>query len=217
MSELSKRFLTSLFLLFIIILSFISINILCILVFIVNFLVIDEFVKIFSRIYKRNIFKKFLIILLVFIYMAYFSLVIYLFLIPSFSSNKLILLFLLVICASTDIGGFFFGKLIGGMKITKISPNKTYSGLLGSIILSLFLGYIYFEVMSDTIKLNINLFYFIIIISLISQIGDLVISYFKRLAKIKDTGSILPGHGGILDRIDGMLLALPLGIIIYSL
>ena len=217
MSELSKRFLTSLFLLFIIILSFISINILCILVFIINFLVIDEFVKIFSRIYKRNIFKKFLIILLVFIYMAYFSLVIYLFLIPSFSSNKLILLFLLVICASTDIGGFFFGKLIGGMKITKISPNKTYSGLLGSIILSLFLGYIYFEVMSDTIKLNINLFYFIIMISFISQIGDLVISYFKRLAKIKDTGSILPGHGGILDRIDGMLLALPLGIIIYSL
>ncbi len=217
MSELSKRFLTSLFLLFIIILSFISINILCILIFIVNFLVIDEFVKIFSRIYKRNIFKTFLTILLVFIYMTYFSLVIYLFLIPSFSSNKLILLFLLVICASTDIGGFFFGKLIGGMKITKISPNKTYSGFLGSIILSLFLGYIYFEVMSDTIKLNINLFYFIIMISFISQIGDLVISYFKRLAKIKDTGSILPGHGGILDRIDGMLLALPLGIIIYSL
>tara|TARA_Y100000992_G_C21028130_1_gene379010 strand:- start:236 stop:610 length:375 start_codon:yes stop_codon:yes gene_type:complete len=124
---------------------------------------------------------------------------------------------LLIICASTDIGGFFFGRLIGGMKITKISPNKTYSGFLGSIILSLFLGHIYFEFMSDTIKLNINLFYFIIIISLISQIGDLVISYFKRLAKIKDTGSILPGHGGILDRIDGMLLALPLGIIIYSL
>tara|TARA_A100001011_G_C14148087_1_gene772777 strand:- start:117 stop:770 length:654 start_codon:yes stop_codon:yes gene_type:complete len=217
MSELSKRFLTSLFLLFIIILSFISIKILCILIFIVNFLVIDEFVKIFSRIYKRNIFKKFLTILLVFIYMTYFSLVIYLFLIQSFSSNKLILLFLLVICASTDIGGFFFGKLIGGMKITKISPNKTFSGFLGSIILSLFLGYIYFEVMSDTIKLNINLFYFIIMISFISQIGDLVISYFKRLAKIKDTGSILPGHGGILDRIDGMLLALPLGIIIYSL
>ena len=217
MSELSKRFLTSLFLLFIIILSFININILCILVFIVNFFVIDEFVKIFSRVYKRNIFKKFLTILLVFIYMTYFSLVIYLFLIPSFSSNKLILIFLLIICVSTDIGGFFFGKLIGGMKITKISPNKTYSGFLGSIILSLFLGHIYFEVMSDTIKLNINLFYFIIIISLISQIGDLAISYFKRLAKIKDTGSILPGHGGVLDRIDGMLLALPLGIIIYSL
>ena len=189
----------------------------CILVFIVNFFVIDEFVKIFSRVYKRNIFKKFLTILLVFIYMTYFSLVIYSFLIPSFSSNKLILIFLLIICVSTDIGGFFFGKLIGGMKITKISPNKTYSGFLGSIILSLFVGHIYFEVMSDTIKLNINLFYFIIIISLISQIGDLAISYFKRLAKIKDTGSILPGHGGVLDRIDGMLLALPLGIIIYSL
>ena len=115
----------------------------------------------------------------------------------------------------TDVGGFVFGKLIGGKKLTKISPNKTYSGMLGAIIFSLLFGYLFYYKVNILI-LDINIFVFIIIISLISQLGDLMVSFLKRKAKMKDTGSILPGHGGILDRIDGILLAIPVGIFLIS-
>ena len=102
-------------------------------------------------------------------------------------------------------------------KITKISPNKTYSGLVGSFVISLIIGYS-FQNVYDDVKLTVsNLFLVIMLISSISQAGDLIISIFKRKAKIKDTGSFLPGHGGILDRIDGVLLALPIGILIISI
>ena len=125
------------------------------------------------------------------------------------------LIFLILICILTDIGGFIFGKLIGGKKLTKISPNKTYSGMLGAIIFSLLFGYLFYYKVNILI-LDINIFVFIIIISLISQLGDLMVSFLKRKAKMKDTGSILPGHGGILDRIDGILLAIPVGIFLIS-
>ena len=125
------------------------------------------------------------------------------------------LIFLILICILTDIGGFIFGKLIGGKKLTKISPNKTYSGMLGAIIFSLLFGYLFYYQVNILI-LDINIFIFIIIISLISQLGDLMVSFLKRKAKMKDTGSILPGHGGILDRIDGILLAIPVGIFLIS-
>ena len=125
------------------------------------------------------------------------------------------LIFLILICILTDIGGFIFGKLIGGKKLTKISPNKTYSGMLGAIIFSLLFGYLFYYQVNILI-LDINIFVFIIIISLISQLGDLMVSFLKRKAKMKDTGSILPGHGGILDRIDGILLAIPVGIFLIS-
>ena len=122
-------------------------------------------------------------------------------------------MFLILICICTDIGGFIFGKIIGGKKFTKISPNKTYAGIIGSFIIPLIFGYLYNAIYSEILVLKINIFLLIIFISFISQCGDLMISFFKRKAKIKDTGSILPGHGGILDRIDGMLLALPIGVI----
>ena len=125
------------------------------------------------------------------------------------------LIFLILICILTDIGGFIFGKLIGGKKLTKISPNKTYSGMFGAIIFSLLFGYLFYYQVNILI-LDINIFVFIIIISLISQLGDLMVSFLKRKAKMKDTGSILPGHGGILDRIDGILLAIPVGIFLIS-
>ena len=125
------------------------------------------------------------------------------------------LIFLILICILTDIGGFIFGKLIGGKKLTKISPNKTYSGMLGAIIFSLLFGYLFYYQVNILI-LDINIFVFIIIISLISQLGDLMVSFLKRKAKMKDTGSILPGHGGILDRIDGILFAIPVGIFLIS-
>ena len=174
----------------------------------------NEFNKIFKEIYAKKKNLHFTYYCLATAYMIFFSLVIIIFLIKSFEINKLQIIFILLICISTDIGGFIFGKTIGGKKLTSISPKKTYSGLIGSFTTSFLIGLITYNFMYEQIFININIFTYIFLISLISQLGDLFISYFKRKAKIKDTGSILPGHGGILDRIDGMLFALPLGIII---
>ena len=128
-------------------------------------------------------------------------------------------LFLIVtaICILTDIGGFVFGKILEGPKLTKFSPNKTYSGLIGSYIFALtvipFL--IIFEI--DENLLVFNLFIFVILVSTISQIGDIIVSIFKRISKIKDTGKIIPGHGGLLDRIDGMIFAFPVSYFLLNL
>ena len=121
--------------------------------------------------------------------------------------------FILITSISTDIGGYIFGKIFKGPKLTKISPKKTYSGVLGGYILSLIIVSIFLNY-SNFITKNIFTFSFsniflILIISSISQVGDLIVSYFKRLSKIKDTGRLIPGHGGILDRIDGMIFAFP--------
>ena len=117
-------------------------------------------------------------------------------------------IFIFLICVSTDIGGYVFGKFFKGPKLIKISPNKTYSGMIGGYLLSL----IFLSIFMDWINSAINMDWFIvtILISTVSQIGDIIISYFKRLSKIKDTGKIIPGHGGLLDRIDGMIFAFPI-------
>ena len=121
------------------------------------------------------------------------------------------LLFILIICVGTDIGGFIFGRILKGPKLTKISPKKTYSGILGSYLLSTIFTLIYFKIInisySGTQILEILLYVFLI--STVSQLGDLIISFFKRISNIKDTGKIIPGHGGVLDRIDGMIFAFP--------
>ena len=116
--------------------------------------------------------------------------------------------FVLLVCVSTDIGGYVFGKLFKGPKLTKISPNKTYSGMIGGYLLSL----IFLSIFMSWINITANEEWFIvtILISSVSQIGDIIISYFKRLSKVKDTGKIIPGHGGLLDRIDGMVFAFPI-------
>ena len=117
-------------------------------------------------------------------------------------------IYILLICISTDIGGYVFGKLFKGPKLTKISPNKTYSGMIGGYFLSLiFLSF--FMWLTDQTT-SVEWFIITILISTMSQIGDIIISYFKRLSKIKDTGKIIPGHGGLLDRIDGMIFAFPI-------
>ena len=125
---------------------------------------------------------------------------------------------ILLICISTDIGGYIFGKTFKGPKLTKISPKKTYSGVIGGyvfsiIILSLWLSS---DLFIKPQELNFDTFIAIIIISTVSQIGDIIISYFKRLSKVKDTGKIIPGHGGLLDRIDGMIFAFPFAYIIFK-
>ena len=216
MSEINKRIITSFFLLLIIFFSFLNFKILNIFLFFLSFIALVELNNIFKKIFKKkNLFQSISIFLSV-LYISFFSLIVISFLSEKFIIDKFIILFLLIICISTDIGGYIFGKSIGGKKLTSISPNKTYSGSLGSIFLSLIVGYIFYQIQSDLILININMFIFIILISLLSQIGDLLISFLKRKAKIKDTGSILPGHGGILDRIDGILLAVPLGLILIN-
>ena len=133
------------------------------------------------------------------------------------SEGPIFFLYVISICFFTDIGGYVFGKLIGGKKLSKISPNKTISGTIGSFIFSiapliifLNLGYLNLEFDSKNILLCL-------IISLTSQLGDLFISFFKRKAKIKDTGRLLPGHGGVLDRVDGIIFAIPFAYFLIKL
>ena len=119
-----------------------------------------------------------------------------------------------MICIMTDLGGIFFGKLFKGKKLTKISPKKTISGSIGSFIFSLLLMFIFILVFN--FELEFKLILITILVSLISQIGDILISFLKRKAKVKDTGDLLPGHGGFLDRLDGILFGFPMGFILYN-
>ena len=122
--------------------------------------------------------------------------------------------FVILVCIFSDIGGYVVGKTVGGKKLTKISPNKTVSGSIGSFVFSFIPLFIFSILFYEKINsLFINLIFLSIFISLISQVGDLFISFFKRKAGVKDTGNILPGHGGILDRIDGMIFAIPVTFI----
>ncbi len=135
------------------------------------------------------------------------------------SGDYIYFLIILLICISTDIGGYIFGKILKGPKLTKISPKKTFSGVIGGylfsiIILSLWLSS---DLFIKPQELNSDTFILIIIISTVSQIGDIIVSYFKRLSKIKDTGKIIPGHGGLLDRIDGMIFAFPFAYMIFKI
>ena len=123
-------------------------------------------------------------------------------------------LFIILICVLTDLGGYIFGKIFNGPKLTKISPKKTYSGVIGSFLVSLTAGLIFINYLGkDSMILYLDGLHELIIvlfISFISQIGDLIVSYFKRKAKLKDTGKIIPGHGGLLDRIDGLIFVFPI-------
>jgi len=125
-----------------------------------------------------------------------------------------LLLFITIICVSTDIGGYVFGNIFKGPKLTKFSPNKTYAGMIGGYLLSIISITIFTNDISSQGDLPINWFAFVLFVSSISQIGDIIISYFKRLSKIKNTGKIIPGHGGLLDRVDGMIFAFPFSYII---
>ena len=118
-------------------------------------------------------------------------------------------LYIISICFFTDIGGYVFGKSIGGKKLSKISPNKTISGTIGSFIFSIFPLIIFLDLDYLNLEFDLNNILLCLLVSLISQLGDLFISFFKRKAKIKDTGKLLPGHGGVLDRVDGIIFAIP--------
>tara|TARA_B110000259_G_C13954323_1_gene378087 strand:- start:589 stop:1128 length:540 start_codon:yes stop_codon:yes gene_type:complete len=131
------------------------------------------------------------------------------------SEYSLIILFwILTSTFLSDIGGYLFGKIFGGKKLTKLSPNKTYSGSLGSFILScsslLFLNVVQIILFNKLIInfLELSFLIFTILISATCQLGDLFVSFWKRKIRIKNTSNLLPGHGGILDRIDGLIFVL---------
>ena len=133
-----------------------------------------------------------------------------------FDIGYIYLLLVTFICVLTDIGGYIFGKLFQGPKLTKISPNKTYSGMLGSFLMPIISIYFFLNFSNqEFFNLTKEIFFFILLISFISQLGDLLVSYFKRKSKIKDTGNIIPGHGGVLDRIDGMIFAFPFSYLFF--
>jgi len=133
------------------------------------------------------------------------------------SVSPIFFLYVISICFFTDIGGYVFGKIIGGKKLSKISPNKTVAGSVGSFILSIMPLIIVLNLNSLNLEFNMTNITFCLLISLISQLGDLFISLIKRKAKIKDTGKLLPGHGGILDRLDGIIFAVPFSYFLIKL
>ena len=179
---------------------------------IVSFICWFEFINLVKRIWKKKPIIIFPIILS--------FLFLYLFILTAYKirieEGAVAILFVLGICIFSDIGGYIIGKSIGGKKLTKISPNKTVSGSFGSFLFSLFpLGILMILGLEENFSEKMILY--CLLLSLACQLGDLIISYFKRLAKVKDTGSILPGHGGMLDRIDGIIFAIPSVIIIQPL
>ena len=168
-----------------------------------------EFSKIIEIIFKHNYLKKIFWNLIFMIYIFSFCSIILVF---SFSMHLKIMIFLILLtCISSDIGGYIFGKFFKGPKLSKISPNKTISGALGSLILSSLCILLLFFYLTK--NFDLYLLFVGIITSIGCQIGDLFFSFLKRKSFLKDTGNWLPGHGGILDRIDGILIGMPTGFI----
>jgi len=213
-NEFYKRFMSSVILLPLILIVIIEGNFFFN-IFLILFLILSiiEWLKIsFNRVY--------LFVGVIFLIFSFFSL----FEIRNFykfnDHNIFIFIYILIICISTDIGGYIFGKMFKGPKLTKISPNKTYSGSIGAFILSLLTTYFYIDnshlFFDISIKFDFIFLLTTFFISFISQIGDILISFFKRISNVKDTGNLIPGHGGILDRIDGIIFAYPIFYILQN-
>ena len=214
-NELNKRIITSviLFIIFLLIVySHSSVFGISLLIF--SFAICIEFNNILKKLVgslylpsKKFNSKFFILMWIPFIYMFF------IFGLLTFDIYKMegptFFLFIISICFFTDIGGYVVGKTIGGKKLTKISPNKTLSGSIGSFLFSIIPLVIFNNINDFQLKFEINTVILCLLISLVSQIGDLFISLLKRKAKIKDTGNILPGHGGFLDRTDGIIFAIP--------
>jgi len=212
--ELKKRIITSALLFSVLILMFSNNYFLVyflIIIFLYSFL---EFSSLVNKIYfKRNqiqLILNLLFAIYLFIYASLFCLL------NQIVEFKLLIFFCLLVCIFSDIGGLFCGKLFKGRKLTKISPNKTLSGSIGSLVFSLLISVLFLLTVYQNIN-PIKLITLAIFVSIGCQIGDIFFSFLKRKAKVKDTGSILPGHGGILDRVDGILVGIPFGIISTAL
>ena len=221
MSNLSKRVITSLILLLTVSFAFIYSFILIVLLILVSVFSWIEFNNILIKIFKKdNISSRFFKIFfkgLSLIYLVLFSILIFNNITQEPILYKINLIYIFLVCIFSDIGGYIFGNVFKGKKLTKISPKKTISGSLGSFFLPMILIPVIIYLLSNEGFNNFNLLILIFSVSLVCQLGDLFISFLKRKAKVKDTGDLLPGHGGILDRIDGILFAIPYGIIISNI
>ena len=216
-TNLQKRIITSIFLLLLLFLMFEYSFILITGLIIIAVISWIEFNGLISKILKKKKTKE---IFLRFIYKAisllYLFILVYLIIITQIHKPALsiIIFYTILVSVMSDIGGLIIGKIFKGKKLTKISPNKTMSGSFGSFLFALLLIPFF-----NQTPLSHNIFSLIIItivISLVSQLGDLFISFLKRKAKVKDTSDILPGHGGMLDRIDGIIFAIPIGIFLVK-
>lgn len=217
-NQLKKRIYTSVILLLLLISMYYYLYILILSLIIISIISWIEFNALIYKIFSKNnaknkafrhIFKSISLL-----YLSFFS---YLIFDSMFEKNgsEIFVIYSLLICINSDIGGLIFGKTFKGKKLTKISPNKTISGSIGSFFLSIILIPIFLK---SFINFSLDeLILITLFISLVSQAGDLFISFLKRNAKVKDTGDLLPGHGGFLDRIDGMLFAIPFGILLFNL
>ena len=212
--QMTQRIYTSLILLLILYLMFINQFFLGFILIISSIFAIIEFNKMMKSIFKKFLLKLFISNFIFIFYIFHFSMI---FLLLTFSLKlKIILFYIILICIFSDIGGILIGKYFKGRKLTKISPNKTISGSIGAILFSFIISLIVFIFNINFIPIY-KLFIYSSLISISCQIGDIFFSYLKRKSKIKDTGNILPGHGGILDRIDGILLGLPVGFILINI
>ena len=215
-SELYKRTISSFFLTcFLFICVFFNNYIFLSFLFITVILCWIEWIRIVDKIKLKKV-TKFLYVATFIIYLIIAFIICF----NIFVIDKFFFLTILMICIFSDIGGYIFGKTFGGKKLTKISPNKTISGSIGSFILSYFIFFLMYFYFVDLLYVRIKyeiIFIIPFFVSTICQLGDLFISYFKRKAKLKNTGNLIPGHGGILDRLDGIIFALPIGFIFVSL
>jgi len=216
-TELKKRIITSLILSVLLMLMYFYSFIMIISLIIIAMICWVEFYALISKIIKKDSIKG---KLFRFLYkstsLLYFSLLIFfLIYIETYHSNlNIYILYSILVAILSDIGGFVFGKTFKGKKLTKISPNKTVSGSIGSFVLSLSLIPFFSNVFADHNLLILSLV--TILISLTSQLGDLCISFLKRKAKVKHTSNILPGHGGFLDRVDGIIFTIPIGFALLN-
>ena len=211
--EIKKRIITSFFLFFLLILMFSYSFILIISLIVIASITWVEFYALISKIFKKNSFKDRLKRL-----SAKGASLIYLLFIVFLIITKLELrnyiFFTLMISIFSDIGGLTVGKILKGKKLTKISPNKTVSGAAGSLLFPLLLIPFFFNYL-NFLDIYFVMFY-TILISITTQLGDLFISFLKRKAEVKNTSDLLPGHGGFLDRIDGIIFAVPMGILLFN-
>ena len=218
-SNFIKRSITSLILIFILSFSLFYNELSWkLLVMIISFICFFEFNNLINKISINKIFKILINLLIIFYLYFFYSLLIKI----KNNFGEEIILILFISCIFSDIGGYVIGKFIGGPKLISISPNKTISGALGSIVFTIIGTSIFIFVLNKIHETSIFLiespnliFIWMIMMSVYCQIGDLFVSYLKRNAKVKDSGNILPGHGGILDRVDGIIFAIPLGILTY--